>query len=134
MDCDGYVCSGFAALHRAAFLFMGIESDMLCDGLMEREDSDFGATFTYGALKGLPCSLGTIGYGGRLVAGGISPNAEATIVIRKSVLPGDNLKVGNSIVVTKGDGKAKNLKIAKEGIRDCIFAWELTLDDQNQNA
>lgn len=101
---------------------------------MTFEASGFGASFTYGKTSG-PCSLGTIGFGGRLVAGGISPNAEATIVIRKSVLPGDNLKVGQPFVATKnGDGKTKNLKIAQEGIRDCIFAWELTLVDQNQNA
>lgn len=111
---------------------MGLESDMMEYSLLTFEASDFGATFVYGTTTG-PCSLGTIGFGGRLVSSGISANAETTVVIRKSLMPGAELESGQPITVADKTGKARALKIATEGIKDAIYAWEITCDDANQN-
>ncbi len=112
---------------------MGAESDMLEVALMAREDSDFGGTLTYGA-DDYPCSIGTTGFGARLVAGGFSPNAEITITLRKSVFDPDGLDAGQPLTVKDANGLARSLKIATEGVKDCVYAWELTCNDLNQNA
>lgn len=113
---------------------MGLESQMLEYGLLQREASDYGATVNYAGVV-YPCSLGTIGFGARLVAGGFSPHAETTVVIRKSILPANTVfATGQTFAVTDGNGDLRNLKIASEGIRDLIYAFELTCDDPSQNA
>jgi hypothetical protein len=112
---------------------MSQESDLLEMGLMARECSGFGATFQYGTITG-PCSLGAIGFGGRIVSSGISPNAETKVVIRKTVLPDAELESGQPLSVTDRSGKSRALKIATEGIEDLIYAWEITCNDPNQNA
>ena len=102
-------------------------------GLLAFESTDFGATFKTTAGVTGPCSYGTKGYGGRFTGAGISPGSEAIVVIRKAVLKGP-LKIGDLFQITDGSGTVHKFKIATEGIRDCIFAWELTLNDPNQNA
>lgn len=109
------------------------ESDLLEYALLAFEASDFGATFTTTNAQPLPCSFGTLGHNNRLTAGGFSPNDEATIVVRKTVT-GIQFRTGQSITVTDSAGSVRTLKIASEGIRDCIYAWELTLDSINQRA
>lgn len=108
------------------------ESDLMNMALCAFESSDFGGTITY-AGKIYPCSVGSLGVGSRFVAGGFSPNMEATVVVRKGVLD-VAFKTGERIGVTDGNGTTRALKIANEGVRDCIFAWELTCDSVNQNA
>ena len=99
---------------------------------MAREMSDFGGTFTYGDATG-PCSIGTMGFGGRLVAGGISPHSEMTIVIRKSVLAA--APVANDPITLKGPTvKQPNLKIAAEGVIDGGYFWEVICNDANEGA
>lgn len=111
---------------------MAGESQYMEAGLLAFESSDFGATFTAYGVTG-PCSFGTKGYGGRFVGAGISPGSEAIVVIRKAVL-GKLMKIGDRFQITDGNGTVHQFKIATDGIRDCIFAWELTLNDPNQNA
>jgi|GEM_PF-4358981 len=108
------------------------ESDLMEIALMAFESSDFGGRCIL-QKQDVPCSPGSIGVGSRFVAGGFSPNAEQTVVIRKSVFTGIP-KTGQPITVTDGNGTSRALKVANEGVRDCIFAWELTVDDSNQNA
>lgn len=110
-----------------------MECELLETALCAQEAGGFGATFVYGTISG-PCSLGSIGFGGRLTAGGFSPHAETTAVFRKSVLSGDNLNVGQVFQITDARGDERDLKIARDGIRDGIYFWELTLQDLNQNA
>jgi hypothetical protein len=101
-------------------------------GLQARECSAFGATLTY-ASKQYPCSTGTIGFGGRFVGTGFAPGSDCIITLRKSVLDAD-FKVGQSMSVELRNGDSREFKIVSDGIRDCVYAWELTLNDPNQNA
>lgn len=113
---------------------MGIESDYMEQALMAQESTDFGGMIKDGKSS-YPCSMGTTGMAARLVAGGFSPNAEVLVTVRKSAMAGvPAYKTGRPLQLTSRDGTTRNLKIAQEGIRDCIYAWELTLDDANQNA
>lgn len=103
-------------------------------GLQAREESDFGGTFKWGADT-YPCSFSVIGFGGRFVNGGLSPNAEVTLTIRQEILPATVVfAVGKTFTATDKKGITRGLKIASEGIRDCIYAWELTCDSPNQKA
>lgn len=102
-------------------------------GLVQREGSDYGGSFRYGT-NDYPCSMGTTGFGARLVSGGFSPHSEVTITVRKSVIPDAQFKSSQPMTVTDKQNQSRRLMIAEEGIRDCIYAWELTLKDPNTNA
>lgn len=102
-------------------------------GLVTREQSSFGGTLSFGNNQSAPCSMGTAGFGGRLTAGGISPGTEVLVTVRKEVLKCD-LKVGQFFSLTDAFKNTRDLKIARDGIRDCIFAWEINFVDRNQNA
>ena len=108
------------------------EYDLMETALLQFEASDFGGTATLGGAT-VPCSPGSMGIGSRLLEGGFSPNAEATVVIRKSQYA-TKPKVGMAITVTDGNGTAQRLKITDDGVRDCVFAWELTCDNVVQGA
>ena len=102
--------------------------------LLTQEASDFGATLTYNAAT-YPCSIGDAGVNARFVQGGFSPNVEIMVVIRKSVLPaGTVLKVGTLLAIQDAFGTVRNMKIAADGVRDLVFAWQLNCSDVNQNA
>lgn len=110
---------------------MGAENAVAEFCLIAREQSDFGGTFTFGSITG-PCSVGTLAYGGRLVAGGISPHAEITIVIRKCILK-DAPKSNKLITVATSDGD-QALKIAADGITDGGSFWEIICNSANERA
>lgn len=113
---------------------MGQESYMLETALAQAETSDFGAILNYGGVD-YPCCPGSLGYGGRFVSGGISPNAELIITLRKSLFPVlPTFKTGQPATVTWNNGLSKAVKIASEGVRDCIYAYELTCNDLNEGA
>jgi len=111
---------------------MSAEYHLLKTGLIAREQSYFGATLAW-SNKTAPCSMGTTGFGGRLTTGGISPGTEVKVTVRKEVLNCE-LKVGKAFKLTDSQGVQLALKIARDGIRDCIFAWEIDFVDENQNA
>lgn len=111
------------------------ESDLLEYALLDRESSDFGGFITYGANPAFPCSLGAIGFMGRLVSGGISEGQEVTVVIRKSVLPANvNPKANDQLTLTDNKEVSYALKVASDGITDMIYALQIICNAQNQNA
>lgn len=113
---------------------MAGEADFLEMSLIQQEDTDFGGTIKIGQVE-FPCSLGTLGFSARLVPGGISSGVDTILTVRKSVVPSSLVITPNMPLTAKDKcGIERKLKIASGGVRDCLYAWELTCDDQNQNA
>lgn len=113
---------------------MGEEADMIEDTLLEREESDWGGTFTY-AGGDYPCSIGPLRSQAALVSGGFGLQKSRVIVLRKSALPdGTVFHAGQFATVTDKSDNEYELKIAPEGINDGIYFWELTMNDRTQSS
>jgi len=113
------------------------ENDLGEEALQEMEQSDItGARVSY-AGGDYPCTMVVEGMGSIFIPGGQSPKAETTIYIRKAVLPDDvEFRPGHNLDATRNStGGNKALTIAQDlGIRDLVFAYELTCVDRNENA
>jgi hypothetical protein len=84
-----------------------------------------------------PCTQIITGFGGLFVLGGQSPRVDTMIFIRKSALPdGTAFGIGDDLTVTRNStGEKRDLKIKPDlGMRDLVFAWELTCYDKYNGA
>jgi hypothetical protein len=107
---------------------------LLENAAFTREASDFGGIAHYNG-EDYPCSIGPMTSGADLTGGGFSLSKSMVIVIRKSAFGTDpTFKPGQTVTVTDMRDTNRTLKIAKDGINDLIYLWQLTLVDPAQSA
>ncbi len=116
---------------------MAYESEMGMDALLELESMDLtGGTLNYGGAE-FACCAPVLGTADMLGVGGFSKVTELQIFVRKAVLP-EKLEFhsGDPIFFQrKATGERRELKISQHmGVRDFVFAWELTAQDVNEGA
>lgn len=109
-------------------------ADQLEEALIEREDSDFGGTLSYGGAD-YPCSIGPMRNQAQLDKGGFAIQKTQVVVVRKSILVGAAAFHSGQFVTVKDKLENSNsLKIAPEGVNDGVWFWELTLNDRAQTS